>query len=243
MLLELNRPYVFYDHCLKAFKTLKSALVTSPILIAPNWKQPFELMCDASDYTVGAILVQSYEKVLHSITYINKTLNEAQENYTTTEKELLAVVFAVKRFKAYLLGSKVIIHTSHSAIKYLMTKKDAKPQLISWILLLHEFDTRIVERKGTENNVVDHLSWLENIEVDKTQLEVYACFPDEVVLKLEESAPWYANIVNFFVCKQFPVDFNAQQKKKLMHNCKFYYWDKPQPYKRGPDHIFKLCVL
>lgn len=116
MLLELNRPYVFYNHCLKAFKTLKSALVTSPILIAPNWKQPFELMCDASDYTVGAILVQSYEKVLHSITYINKTLNEAQENYTTTEKELLAVVFAVKRFKAYLLGSKVIIHTSHSAI-------------------------------------------------------------------------------------------------------------------------------
>lgn len=100
----------------------------------------------------------------------------------------------------------------------------------------------MVDRKETENNVVDHLLRLENVEIDKMQLEVNACFLDEVVLKVEDYAPWYANIVNFLVCKQFQEDYNAQQKKKLMHDSKFYYWDERQLYKRGPDHIFKLCV-
>ena len=90
--------------------------------------------------------------------------------------------------------------------------------------------------------MADHLSRLENIEHDRKQLDVNASFPDEVVLKVTESAPWYADIVNFLVCKQFPEDFNAQQKKKLMHYAKFYYWDEPQLYKTGPDHIFRLCV-
>lgn len=87
-------------------------------------------MCDASNYTMGATLVQCKEKVLHPIDYTSKTLNEAQKNYTTTEKELLVMVFVVEKFRAYLLGSKIIIHIEHSAIKYLMTKKDAKPRLI-----------------------------------------------------------------------------------------------------------------
>ena len=80
---------------------------------------------------------------------------------------MLAVVFAVEKFRAYLLGSKVIIHTDHSAIRYLMTKKDAKPRLIRWVLLLQEFDAEIVDRKGIENNVADHLSRLENMEHDR----------------------------------------------------------------------------
>jgi len=159
-LLEQNRPYIFYEECLKAFETLKAALVSAPILIAPDWSQPFELMCDASDYAMGAALVQRRDRMLHPIAYASKTFNAAQANYTTTEKELLAVVFAVEKFRAYLLGSKVIIHTDHSAIRYLMTKKDAKPRLIRWVLLLQEFDAEIVDRKGTENNVADHLSRL-----------------------------------------------------------------------------------
>ena len=226
-LLEQNRPYIFYEECLKAFETLKAALVSAPILIAPDWSQPFELMCDASDYAMGAALVQRRDRMLHPIAYASKTFNAAQANYTTTEKELLAVLFAVEKFRAYLLGSKVIIHTDHSAIRYLMTKKDAKPRLIRWVLLLQEFDAEIVDRKGTENNVVDHLSRLENMEHDRKQLHVNASFLDEAVLKVIESALWYADIVNFLVRKQFLEDFNAQQKKKLMHDAKFYYWDEP----------------
>lgn len=107
-----------------------------------------------------------------------RLLNEAQGNYTTIEEELLAVVFVVEKFRAYLLESSVIIHINYSTIKYLMTKKDTKPRLIRWILLLQEFNVEIMDRKGTENNVVDHLSRLENVEFDKTQLEVNPCFPD-----------------------------------------------------------------
>ncbi|WVZ64330.1 hypothetical protein U9M48_013865, partial [Paspalum notatum var. saurae] len=87
-----------------------------------------------------------------------KTLNEAQVNYATTEKELLAVVFAFEKFRSYIVNSKVIVYTDHAAIKYLLTKKDAKPRLIRWILMLQEFDVEIVDKKGVENVVADHLS-------------------------------------------------------------------------------------
>ena len=80
----------------------------------------------------------------------SKTLNEAQFNYATTEKELLAVVFAFEKFRSYIVNSKVIVYTDHAAIKYLLSKKDAKPRLIRWILLLQEFDVEIRDQKGVE---------------------------------------------------------------------------------------------
>ncbi|KAK2416241.1 hypothetical protein QL285_038655 [Trifolium repens] len=97
-------------------------------------------MCDAVDYAVGAVLGQRHDKVFHSIYYASRTLNEAQLNYTTTEKELLAVVFAFDKFRSYLVGTKVVVYTDHSAIKYLIAKKDAKPRLTRWVLLLQKFD-------------------------------------------------------------------------------------------------------
>ena len=99
--------------------------------------------------------------MLKPIYYASKTFNDAQENYTVTEKELLAVVFAMEKFRPYVLGSKTTIHTDHSAIRYLMEKKEAKARLIRWVLLLQEFEIEIVDRKGTLNQVADHLSRLE----------------------------------------------------------------------------------
>jgi hypothetical protein len=98
--------------------------------------------------------------------YASKTLDAAQKNYATTEKEFLAVVFACDKFRPYIIDSKVTIHTDHAAIRYLMEKKDAKPRLIRWVLLLQEFDLHIVDRKGAENPVADNLSRLENISFD-----------------------------------------------------------------------------
>ena len=93
-------------------------------------------MCDASDYAIWAVLGQKRERTFQVIYYTSWTLNDAQLNYATTEKELLAIVFSFDKFRSYLIGNMVIVHIDNSAIKYLMTKKDAKPRLIRWVLLL-----------------------------------------------------------------------------------------------------------
>ncbi|GJT44089.1 reverse transcriptase domain-containing protein [Tanacetum coccineum] len=162
-LLEKNTPFIFSDDCIRAFQTLKDRLTEAPILIAPNWDLPFELMCDASDFAIGAVLGQRHEKHFRPIHYASKTLIEAQTNYTTTEKELLAIVYAFEKFRSYLIMNKSIVHTDHSALKYLFAKKDAKARLLRWVLLLQEFDFKVIDTKGAENLAADHLSRLESV--------------------------------------------------------------------------------
>jgi hypothetical protein len=157
-LLQKDVAFDLYEKCLAAFRTMKSALVSAPIIQPPDWSQPFEIMSDASDYTVGAVLGQRKEGRVRAVYYAGKTLSEAQLNYATMEKEFLAVVFAFEKFRSYIVNSKVIVYTDHATIKYLLAKKDAKPRLIRWILLLQEFDVKICEKKGVENVVADHLS-------------------------------------------------------------------------------------
>ncbi|GKF39757.1 reverse transcriptase domain-containing protein, partial [Tanacetum coccineum] len=142
--------------------TLKKKLTEAPILVAPNWNLPFELMYDASDFAIGAVLGQRRSKHFQPIHYASKTMTEAQIHYTTTEKELLAVVYAFEKFWPYLVLSKSVMYTDHSALKYLMNKQDAKPRLLRWVLLLQEFDITIRDKKGSENLAADHLSRLEN---------------------------------------------------------------------------------
>nr|GEZ42043.1 reverse transcriptase domain-containing protein [Tanacetum cinerariifolium] len=138
--LEKNSSFIFSNECIQAFRNLKEKLTEALILIAPNWDQPFELMCDASDYTGGVVLGQRVEKHFRPIHYAIKTMNQAETNYTTTEKEMLAVVYAFEKFRSYLIMNKSIVYTDHSDLKYLFAKKDAKARLLRWILLLQEFD-------------------------------------------------------------------------------------------------------
>nr|GFC49108.1 reverse transcriptase domain-containing protein [Tanacetum cinerariifolium] len=161
-LLEKDSPFIFSDECIQAFRTLKDKLTEAPILIAPNWDQPFELMCDASDFAVGAVLGQRIEKHFRPIHYASKTMNHAETNYTTTEKKMLAVVYAFEKFCSYIIMNKSIVYTDHSALKYLFAKKDAKARLLRWILLLQEFDFKVIDTRGAENYAADHLSRLEN---------------------------------------------------------------------------------
>jgi hypothetical protein len=130
MLLAKQTPFEFDEECMKAFRALKEILTSAPVIRPLNWGVPFEIMCDASDYAVRAVLGQRIDKLPHVTYYASRTLNDAQLNYSTTEKELLAVVFALDKFRSYLLGSKIIIYSNHAALKYLFSKKDAKSHLI-----------------------------------------------------------------------------------------------------------------
>ena len=139
-MLEKDTKFTWDEDCQRSFEELKSYLTTAPIVRAPNWQLPFEVMCDASDFAIRAVLGQREEGILYVVYYASKTLNEAQRNYTTIEKEMLIVVYALDKFCAYLVGSDIIIFTDHLALKYLLTKQDAKARLIRWVLLLQEFN-------------------------------------------------------------------------------------------------------
>nr|GEW04061.1 reverse transcriptase domain-containing protein [Tanacetum cinerariifolium] len=157
-LLEKETPFVFSKECVDVFDTLRKKLTKSPILVVPDWNLPFELMCDASNFAIGTVLGQRKAKHFQPIHYARKTMTEAQIHYTTTEKEMLAVVYAFEKFWPYLLLSKNIVYTDHSALKYLLNKQDAKLRLLWWVLLLQEFDITILDKKGFENLAADHLS-------------------------------------------------------------------------------------
>ncbi|KAJ9558642.1 hypothetical protein OSB04_013256 [Centaurea solstitialis] len=257
-LLQQDQEFIFSQECREAFEKLKMALVTAPIVTTPDWTLPFEVMCDASEWAIGAILGQRKDKVFHPIYYASKTLIEAQINYTVIEKELLAVVFAFDRFRSYLVGTKVIVHTDHAAIKYLISNADSKPHLIRWVLLLQEFDLEIVDRKGSSNQVADHLSRLEKIvstavhpssvgeKIVSTAepTEVREKFPDEQLLAVQhhDNFPWYADIANFLACGIKPNGMKGQPLKKFLHDCRQYVWDDPFLYKIGTDQLLRRCV-
>ncbi|XP_073129389.1 uncharacterized protein [Henckelia pumila] len=190
-----------------AFEKIKTLLITTPIMIVSDWNEAFELMCDASDYAVGAILGQRRDKMFRAIYYARRTMDAAQLNYTTTEKEMLAVVFAFDKFRPYLIGTKVVVYIDHAAIRYLFAKKDAKPRLIRWILLLQDFDFEIKVKKGSENQVVDHLSRLE-LEDVKEEESIKEFFPDEQIFQVSSSIPWFADIANFLSCGAMPPELN-----------------------------------
>jgi hypothetical protein len=221
-LLAKDTKFEWTDECMTAFNTLKKLLTSAPIMMAPDWSIPFELMCDASDFALGAVLGQRINKVPHAIYYASRTLNDAQLNYSTTEKELLAVIFALEKFRSYLIGSKVIIFTDHAALRYLFAKKDAKPRLIRWVLLLQEFDLEIRDKKGSENVVADHLSRLLH-EEEEDELPLNENFLDEQLFAVEVQLPWYADIVNYLTSKVFPPGMSSQERKRLMSLSRHYY--------------------
>ncbi|GKA19559.1 reverse transcriptase domain-containing protein [Tanacetum coccineum] len=245
-LLEKEISFVFSKECIEAFNILKKKLTEAPILVAPDWDLPFVIMCDVSDYAVGVVLGQRKTKHFQPIHYASKTMTDAQAHYTTTEKELLAVVYAFEKLRPYLVFSKTIVYTDHSALKYLLAKQDAKPRLFRWILL-QEFDVIIHDKKGAENLAADHLSRLKNPhQSDLDKKEITETFPLEtlgmVTFRGDSSTPWFADIVNYHAGNFIVKGMSSQQKNKFFKDVNHYFWDDPYLFKICADQVIRRCV-
>nr|GFA42769.1 reverse transcriptase domain-containing protein [Tanacetum cinerariifolium] len=226
---KLPHPTIVKE-CVEAFQTLKRKLTKAPILIAPDWDMPFELMCDASDVAIGAVLEQHQEKHFRSIHYANKTMTEAESNYTTTKKEMLAVVYAFKKFRSYLIMNKSIVYTDHSAFKYLFAKKDSKARLLR-----------------AENLAADHLSRLENPHQNVLDpKEINESFPLETLMLVStygnSSTPWFADFANYYAGNFVVKGMSSQQKSKFVKDVKHYFWDDPFLFKICTDQVIRRCV-
>nr|GEW70890.1 reverse transcriptase domain-containing protein [Tanacetum cinerariifolium] len=243
-LLEKETPFVFSKDCIDAFETLKKKLTEAPILVVPDWNLPFKLMCDASNFTIGADLGQRKTKHFQPIHYASKTMTEAQIHYTMTEKEMLAVVYAFEKFQPYLVLSKSIVYMDYSALKYLLSKQDAKPRLIRWFILLQEFDIIIHDKKGTKNLAADHLSRLENPQKDMFEnRDINENFCLENLGKISSgSTPWFAYFENFHAGNFIVKGMSSQQKKKFFKDVKHYFWDDPYLFRICVDQIIRRCV-
>ncbi|GKA53273.1 reverse transcriptase domain-containing protein, partial [Tanacetum coccineum] len=195
----------------------------------------------------GAVLGQRIEKHFRPIHYASKTMTEAESNYTATEKEMLAVVYAFEKFRSYLIMNKSIVYTDHSALKYLFNKKDAKARLLRWVLLLQEFDFKVIDTKGAENYAADHLSRLENpYENVLDPKEINENFPLEtlnmVTSRGDPSTPWFADYANYHAGNFIVKGMSTQQKNNFFKDVKHYFWDDPFLFKTCADQVIRRCV-
>ncbi|GJR37994.1 reverse transcriptase domain-containing protein [Tanacetum coccineum] len=174
-------------------------------------------------------------------------MNEAESHYTTTEKEMLAVVYAFEKFRSYLVLNKSIVYTDHSALKYLFAKKDSKARLLRWVLLLQEFTFKVIDTKGAENLAADHLSRLENpYENVLDPKEENEKFPLEtlnmVTSRGDSSTPWFADYANYHAGNFIVKGMSSQQKNKFFKDVKHYFWDDPYLFKICADQMIWRCV-
>ncbi|GJU24614.1 reverse transcriptase domain-containing protein [Tanacetum coccineum] len=185
-LLEKETPFIFSKECIEAFNTLKKKLTKASILFATDWDLPFEIMCDASDFMVSAVLGQR-----------------------------------------------------HLTLKYLLTKQDAKPRLLLWVLLLQEFNVVIRDKNGAKNLAADHLSRLENPHQDDLKnKEINETFPLKTLgiisSRSDSNTPWFVDIANYHAGNFIVKGMSSQQKKKFFKDVNHYFWDDP--------YLFRICV-
>ncbi|RDX99940.1 Retrovirus-related Pol polyprotein, partial [Mucuna pruriens] len=194
----------------KTFQELRNQLTSAPILQALNYDYPFELMCDASNSALGVL------------------------NYTTPQKELLAIVFALDKFLSYLLGSKIIVFSDLAILRFLLKKFGAKPRLIRWMLPFQEFNIEIRDKKGVENSIADHLS---RIKRESDPMPIRDEFSDEQLLHINTATPWFADTYNFVATSQFPPEVSQLYKERLKSDAKYYISDDPFLWRFYNDQV------
>ena len=160
-------------------------------------------------------------------------------NYTMTEKEFLAVVHAINKFRHYITGYETFIHTDNSAIRYLMNKPVTNGRVTRWILLLQEFNITVLDRPGKQNTVADFLSRIQNTNEDSP---VEDKFPDEYLFAVTTKTPWYADIANYLVTGKLPPHLFPNEKRKIIQESSKYSWISNELFKTGLDCVIRRCV-
>ena len=213
--------------------------MTTPVLEGLKWKLPFHIHSDASDKEIGAILGQQEEKGPYAIYYIRNNFPGPNLNYMVTEKEFLVVVNAVNKFKDYIIGYQVIVHTNHATIRYLMKKIDVSGRVVRWLLLLQEFDFTIMDKPRKHNVVADFLYRLEHTTYQEM---IEDAFLEEHLFVVSSKIPWFAGMENYLATGKFPQHFCYKEKAKIAKHSKNYSWIQGYMFKLILGHILRRCI-
>eukprot|EP00253_Pinus_taeda_P016593 PITA_16593 len=237
-LLTKDCEFKWAPNCQYAFEALKTRISEAPILRGPNWKLPFHISTDASDTALGAVLGQK-GLVPYAIYYTSKNLTPTELNYTVTEKEFLAVVHAINKFRHYITGYETFVHTDHYAIRYLMNKPVTNGRVTRWLLLLQEFNITLLDRPGQQNTVADFLSRIQNTNEDSP---VEDKFLDEYFFAVTTKTPWYADIANYLFTGKLPSHLFPNEKRKIIQESSKYSWISNELFKTGLNCVIRRCV-
>lgn len=205
-LTKARAKFIWSEACEKAFNMLKQQLCTAPVLRTPDYTKPFAIACDASDIAIGAVLTQETDGNEGVIAYFSQKLSPSERNYSVTERECLAVIRAIEKFRGYVEGSHFVVYCDHSSLTYLKTMKNPTPLMARWIVRLNAFACEIRYRKGTSNVVPDCLSRIGDVNVVSTDdVSVPDAWYDDLLGKIQEDGD------------NFP-DFRLQDGK-IYKNC------------------------
>jgi hypothetical protein len=213
-LLKKYSKFQWTEEFQQSFDTLKKKMVIVPILVFPDWSKKFNVHVDASSIALGEVLTQPGARDIgHPIAFVSRNISTAKRNYTTTEREGLAMVYALHKFRHYLLGGHFKMFTNHSALKYLVNMPMLGGIICRWILLFQEYDFEIVVKTGRMNKGPDHLSMLEH-GGEPTSLE--DTLLDAHLLAIGKFDDYFANIVQFLSTGMTPNEYTIIQKKQLL---------------------------
>ncbi|PTQ27291.1 hypothetical protein MARPO_0207s0002 [Marchantia polymorpha] len=236
-LLRKENRFEWTDACQEAFEELKSRLSTYPVLRPPDWSMPFHVFCDASSVAVGSALYEKRKDL--PIAYASRQLNPAERNYSTTERECLAMVFSVKKFRHYLICNPVVFFVDHMAIKYLVNKAELSGKLARWVLLLEEFDYTVEYKPGCMHLQADHLSRLSE-DVETSPLDDRLI--DDSLFVVTAQPEWYAGIVEFLTTQQLSGDWTKEERRKVRVNSRHFAVIGHRLFRRGADGVLRRCV-
>ena len=224
--------------CENAYQYIKTRYQNAPIFIGVDWKLEFHVHTNAINIAVSAMLAQNPTgKTDQSIAYASRLLSEAEKNYTTTEKEALAMVYAVNKFRHYLLGNKFIFYVDHLALQYLVNKPQVSDRLARWLLLFLEFDFKVIYKPGKTHGVVDALSHNKGAEPatgipdQTTDAQLFSMQPD-----------WIHPIIDYLKTGTFPPSMTKEAPKCLAYRAIPFQLVQGKLYRRGKDSKLRQVI-